>query len=694
MASQEIETLLSFKDEFSSKFNKAMGNADKTTKKVGNSLEKTKKSILGLKTVVASFIGAAALGGLAKSFLRVGNESEGLALQFEVLLKSADAAKERMEELSKFASTTPFQLGEISKASKILQTLGGTSLATGDGLRLVGDAAAISGENIQDLAVHVGRAYSGLKANRPIGESAARLQELGLVSGETRNEVERLQQAARGNEAWEVLKTALEANKGSMEKLSGTVGGLTSTIKDQLDAAIRTMLDSGVWDLLRDVLTNVRNEMEKLLKGDFFKKLGVQILDLISHVNKAVLVLRILFNVFQNGISVIQNFGTILFNVFDTAMQTIIEFVKIGGKGLKGIWQMLKGDFSGAVDTTTGAFDNLKDKVIQNNDDIKKSFDSLIQDVLDNDKDMIAATEQAANAQLKIEKIKYDSLKKMSETTKTKVIIDKQEEVAKVFELDQKLTNDLILLKAEGVALDADLRKNDFSAKLAALEVQKNAELEILGSQLAEELRMAGDNELKKTQLAEKAAVQASIIEKKHTALSKAENKARTEANMTGLQTLTGALSSFFNKSKELASIDALVNTYAAANKALAQGGIFGVASAVAVTAVGLKNVAKIQGLNNGGIVQGLGTRDSKQPTFLTAGEGVLTKGVTNKIGSGGIDNINNGNAPTNNVTNNVTYSPTINASNTDGFKEMLDNNMIQFGEFFENAIDKGVVNR
>ena len=128
----------------------------------------------------------------------------------------------RMQELSKFAQTTPFQLSEVANASRVLQTLGGSALATGDSLRMVGDASAVSGESFENLAIHVGRAYSGLKSNRPIGESMSRLQELGLVTGETRSEIEKLQKQSKGKDAWAVLQTELGKTKGGMKELSGT----------------------------------------------------------------------------------------------------------------------------------------------------------------------------------------------------------------------------------------------------------------------------------------------------------------------------------------------------------------------------------------------------------------------------------------------------------------------------------------
>lgn len=230
----------------------------------------------GLLSVKTAFIalGAVATGAIVRSFAKAGSEVEDLTVQFKVLLGSTEAAQARMEELAKFAQTTPFQLAEVAQASRLLQVLTGGALATGDSLRMVGDAAAAAGTNFEELAMWVGRAYSGLQANRPIGEALMRLTELGIVTGETRNEIEKLQQAGQGTKAWEALQKALLKSQGGMEALSKTVTGLTSTIKDQVQAVQRQILASGIWDKFRDILGSIVDRLNNALESGVFDKVG------------------------------------------------------------------------------------------------------------------------------------------------------------------------------------------------------------------------------------------------------------------------------------------------------------------------------------------------------------------------------------------------------------------------------------
>jgi hypothetical protein len=255
-------------------------------KKMGGTSKKTfesmTKSSLAFKAAIVA-IGGYMTGKLAQSFIKAGSEMENLTTEFKVLLGSVDAAKERMEELEKFAQTTPFQLDEVAKASKILETFTKGALSTGDSLRMVGDAAAITSEkDFANLAMWVGRAYDALESNRPVGEAMMRLQELALVSGEARGKIEELQKAGKGKDAWKVLEGELLKAKGGMNELSQTVTGLTSTFKDQLQAAMRQMMESGVWDSLKAGLTSMVNLMNKAIQGGFFEKFGQSIASLLD----------------------------------------------------------------------------------------------------------------------------------------------------------------------------------------------------------------------------------------------------------------------------------------------------------------------------------------------------------------------------------------------------------------------------
>ena len=118
---------------------------------------------------------------LGKQAVAANAQFETFGVQFETLLGSAGAAQARLEELARFGVETPFELPQIVEASRTLQTFGGTALATGENLKLVGDLAAGVNQPFQSVAFWIGRMYDALENGQPFGEAAMRLQEMGIL---------------------------------------------------------------------------------------------------------------------------------------------------------------------------------------------------------------------------------------------------------------------------------------------------------------------------------------------------------------------------------------------------------------------------------------------------------------------------------------------------------------------------------
>lgn len=184
----------------------------------------------------------AGLGGIAGAItLAMGSiskaaEMETLETAFAPLIGGTENAKKRIQELARFAAATPFELPEVAQASRVLEVLTKGALATGEGLRMVGDVAAATQQPFQEIAMWVGRLYDGLQSGRPVGEAMMRLQELGVVSGDVRGRIEQLQKSgAAGPQIWNEAAAALNRFGGSMERQSTTWSGKLSTLRDTLN---------------------------------------------------------------------------------------------------------------------------------------------------------------------------------------------------------------------------------------------------------------------------------------------------------------------------------------------------------------------------------------------------------------------------------------------------------------------------
>ena len=134
-----------------SKLSAGVNAAKKFTDSISNSLSNVSNSItskiFNIKNAIAGIVG----GMAAKSSVNLVADRQDITSQFKILLGSAEAAKERVDDLTNFAGETPFTRDEIFAASKQLQVFTGNALSTGNSLRVIGDVAAGTGQSFQDV---------------------------------------------------------------------------------------------------------------------------------------------------------------------------------------------------------------------------------------------------------------------------------------------------------------------------------------------------------------------------------------------------------------------------------------------------------------------------------------------------------------------------------------------------------------
>ncbi len=238
-----LEIQLSFKPLFAglNRFSNALEKRLKKVDALNKRIENGAASSNALLQQAATFIsGAAVIGGLNRLIsggVKYNAVIEQQSSAFETLLGSADKAQARIESLVDFAATTPFQLLQVVQASKILQAFTGNALSSGEGLRLVGDAAAAVGAPFEAVAMWVGRLYAALEQGAPLGEPIQNLTQLGLVSGEARRQLFALQGTALSNaDAMDQLRQVFGFAAGAMERQASTFNGVLSTMRDTIDA--------------------------------------------------------------------------------------------------------------------------------------------------------------------------------------------------------------------------------------------------------------------------------------------------------------------------------------------------------------------------------------------------------------------------------------------------------------------------
>lgn len=218
---------------------------DATGSAVSSALSKIKGLASGigrnLMNIKAGFdmLSSAATGALNK--LRKAFQFETMTVQFKTLTGSMDDARAHMEMLQKLGDTPPFSLEQFAAASRAMMVMSDGALGFEDSLKLVGDAAAATGQPIESLAHEVGRAYAIIRDGQPLTRATMGLRNMGAITPEVAEKLDDLQKAGASNaEIWAVLVKELGKFKGAMDDTSQTGEGLMGAIQSQWDDAVRT----------------------------------------------------------------------------------------------------------------------------------------------------------------------------------------------------------------------------------------------------------------------------------------------------------------------------------------------------------------------------------------------------------------------------------------------------------------------
>jgi hypothetical protein len=237
---------------------------------------KTKSWVSGLGGAVQTGLGFviggainAGIGAITSSFGALkdgmigGNAAfEQYNTQFEVLLGSAEAAKDRMADLAEFGQKTPFELPQVVEADRILQGFGLHSEEaakkfgfSGEQIRTIaGDVASGTGSNFQEMALLIGKFSSGAT-----GETIARMQELGITNREELAKMG-LEFSKSGQllsplpESMNVILQLMQEKYGGlMDAQSKTFTGMMSNLQDWIAGTLRT-IGQPIFELLKDKL--------------------------------------------------------------------------------------------------------------------------------------------------------------------------------------------------------------------------------------------------------------------------------------------------------------------------------------------------------------------------------------------------------------------------------------------------------
>lgn len=214
-------------------------------------------AIQGFKSVTAP------LTNFVSGAIGSASQMEGFQNRWAYLLGSFDKAKAKMGELQQFANTTPFNLPGVTEAALAMNRLSDANLRGIEGLKKVGDAAAIAQQPIEEVAQRIVRLSGNLQRGAGGGDELRALTEWGIISPKASAKIAEMStDAGKFKDAMALVVAELDKTKNAMGLMAETWEGKTSTLEDSwntLKTAIGQPIIEGLKPLIEDMTGLVDN---------------------------------------------------------------------------------------------------------------------------------------------------------------------------------------------------------------------------------------------------------------------------------------------------------------------------------------------------------------------------------------------------------------------------------------------------
>lgn len=237
-------------DDYSASVSKAGKNSESASNGIGKF-----GSILGKGLKTAATVGAAAVGAASTAIVALGkigleynSQMEQYTTNFTTMLGSEEAAVQKVDELKKFAASTPLSMDDLAKGTQTLLAFGVESENSTGILRQLGDIALGDADKMQRLSTAFGKAtasgkVTGDTVQQMIDAGWNPLIQISKAAGETMEETQkRMSEGAISveelQEAMEDVTTGTGQFAGGMEAASHTTQGLISTLQDNARALV------------------------------------------------------------------------------------------------------------------------------------------------------------------------------------------------------------------------------------------------------------------------------------------------------------------------------------------------------------------------------------------------------------------------------------------------------------------------
>jgi phage-related protein len=217
-----------------------------------------------------AMIGGAALGALGAVAIKGAADFEQTKIALTTMMGSAEDAGNLLQEISKFAAETPFEMPELATTTKQLMAFGFSAGEAVDGMKTLGDISAGLNVPIGDLAYLLGTLKAqGRAMTIDIRQFAMRglpiYDSLAKVMNVSKEKVSELVEAGKVgfpevNKALQSMTAEGGKFHGSMAAQATSLKGLFSTLSDNVGFTLREIMginlkgevrEGSIFDILR-----------------------------------------------------------------------------------------------------------------------------------------------------------------------------------------------------------------------------------------------------------------------------------------------------------------------------------------------------------------------------------------------------------------------------------------------------------
>ena len=362
------------------KVNSFADNAEKRFQSMASSIHNSMKQAERGSQIFAG--GIAAIGAGLGFAVKQAGQMEMLRSSLDTLTGSAEKGAKVFTDLNEFAAKTPFETGDLAKATETMLAFGITSEKVLPNLGMLGDLSLGNAEKLRGLSLAFSQVQS---TGRLMGQDLLQMINQGfnpltIISQKTGKSMAVLKdEMAAGSISAEMVADAMKTatSEGGlfykgMERGSQTLTGVTATLQDTIGMTIRQMVGL--------------SETGEVVKGGLVDVVKNAFVDLTNFLtaNQDTIV-----SFFNNGLSWIQANGPIVIGIiigglipavyglataFITAMTPLIPFIVAGA---------LLGATAKLIVDALGGWEQAQAKVAEALSDFVNAFNTHVKPALD-----------------------------------------------------------------------------------------------------------------------------------------------------------------------------------------------------------------------------------------------------------------------------------------------------------------------